>query len=106
MFNPFLASRFLSSKRLLSQKSDCSFSQSTLRCIVFKDRFAFVLSLNAGFIITKHLPFVKPFLQISDIFFAAHHIVLNEGILPQDIVVLPVFSRRSGSIFFVKKQFF
>ena len=32
-----------------------------LRCIVFKDRFAFVLSLNAGFIITKHPLFVKLF---------------------------------------------
>ena len=31
---------------------------------------------------------------------------VTSGILPQDIVVLPDFSRRSGSIYFVKKQFF
>ena len=35
----------------------------SIRCIVFKDRFAFVLSLNAGFIIAKSTPFVKHFFQ-------------------------------------------
>ena len=66
-------------RRLLSQKSDCSLSLDLLRCIVFKDRFAFVLSLNAGFIITKHPPFVKPFFQISDIFCIPQHVVLHSN---------------------------
>ena len=47
-------------KRLTLRNLTVSFLD-LLRCIVFKDRFAFVLSLNAGFIITKHPLFVKPF---------------------------------------------
>ena len=73
-------------RRLLSQKSDCSLSLDLLRCIVFKDRFAFVLSLNAGFIITKHPLFVKPFFQISDIFFQLHHIVERIDQDPRNVV--------------------
>ena len=79
-------------RRLLSQKSDCSLSLDLLRCIVFKDRFAFVLSLNAGFIITKHPLFVKPFFQISDIFCIPQHVVLHCKQNPPDVVVLPDFS--------------
>ena len=77
-----------------------------LRCIVFKDRFAFALSLNAGFIIAKHPLFVKPFFQISDIFLKPHHIALHSGAKPPDIVVPPNVTNHPGSVSFVKKQFF
>ena len=117
MFNPFphplhpvsdspKPSTFSSKSGVYSLRNLTVLSLDLLRCIVFKDRFAFVLSLNAGFIITKHPPFVKPFFQISDIFCIPQHVVFHSKQHPPDVVVLPDFSNRSGSIFFVKKQFF
>ena len=65
-----------------------------------------MLSLNAGFIITKHPLFVKPFFHFSEKILSTHHIVLDLTHSPQHIGVLAMFSRKSGSIFFVKKQVF
>ena len=117
MFNPFLASRFLSScspkhspfprkPSVYSLRNLTVYYLDLLHCIVFKDRFAFVLSLNAGFIIAKHPLIVKPFFQISDIFFQPHHIVEKTDHGPRDVVSEPVISNRSGSAIFVKKQIF
>ena len=53
-------------RRLLSQKSDCSF-------LIYSSLYRFqgscaLLSLNAGFIISKADSFVNPFRQIFSIF--------------------------------------
>ena len=77
-----------------------------LRCIVFKDRFAFVLSLNARFIIAKHPLIVKPFFQISDIFFQPHHIVEKPIMAHEMLYLSQKFPVDRAQPFLLRNRFF
>ena len=117
MFNPSLASQFLSScspkhSPLPRKPSVYSLRNLTvlyldlLRCIVFKDRFAFVLSLNARFIIAKHPLIVKPFFQISDIFFQPHHIVEKPIMAHEMLYLSQKFPVDRAQPFLLRNRFF